>query len=242
MNQGLEAKSKKRHGFTLMEILVATTIFATVVASMMALFNYTLKINRRSEALRQATQGMRNFVEFIAKEVRNGQIYYFISNGQTKDGNSLEPCHAPATVGSNSYADKDNKFAIVTPEGYVECFFLAYGQSNAANKVIGTPVADGVFGMVANDNARPALAMKKSTDPSVTEILTSPNISIQNLMFLVRPLCDSSSLCSGTYTGYPKIQPSVTILAKFLVILPTGEQTVVNYQTSVSSGKYDIAH
>lgn len=69
-------KLNSQRGFTLMEIVVATTLFATVLTLMLSLFTYTLKINRRTEALRQASQGMRNFTEFIVKEIRNGQIDY----------------------------------------------------------------------------------------------------------------------------------------------------------------------
>jgi prepilin-type N-terminal cleavage/methylation domain-containing protein len=75
---------KKNLGFTLMEIVVSTTIFAIVAAAMMSLFNYVLKINRRSEALRQSAQGLRNFVEILAKDIRNGQIDYFVINGTTQ--------------------------------------------------------------------------------------------------------------------------------------------------------------
>ncbi len=67
---------QRQFGFTLMEIVVATTLFATVLTLMLSLFTYTLKINRRTEALRQVSQGMRNFTEFVVKEVRNGQIDY----------------------------------------------------------------------------------------------------------------------------------------------------------------------
>jgi prepilin-type N-terminal cleavage/methylation domain-containing protein len=63
-------------GFTLMEILVSTVIFVITVSLMLSLFNYTLKINRRVQSLRQVAQGTRNFTEFIAREVRNGEIDY----------------------------------------------------------------------------------------------------------------------------------------------------------------------
>ena len=63
---------KNSAGFTLMEIVVATTLFAIVFSSLLGLFNYILKINRKSEALRQASQGARDFVEYLVKEIRNG--------------------------------------------------------------------------------------------------------------------------------------------------------------------------
>ena len=65
-----------------MEIMVATVIFAIIFSSLLSLFNYVLKINRKTEALRQSAQGARDFVEFLVKEVRNGQIDYYVSNGQ----------------------------------------------------------------------------------------------------------------------------------------------------------------
>jgi hypothetical protein len=81
--------------------------------------------------------------------------------------------------------------------------------------------------------------MKKSNLPLADpEILTPPNVSLQQLSFVVRPRCSPySPQCSG---GYPKTQPFVTILAQFQVILPTGEKTDIYYQTSVTSNKYDI--
>lgn len=74
----------------MMEIIVATTIFAGTLTLMFAMFNYTLKISRRGDALRQATQGMRNFTEFIVKEIRNGKIDYaagsLVAIGSCPDG------------------------------------------------------------------------------------------------------------------------------------------------------------
>lgn len=236
-------------GFTLMEILVATTVFAIVVAALMSMFNYTLKINRRSESLRQATQGMRDLIELLAKEVRSGQIDYGVLGGQAQNvaNYPLGACTAP-TVGSSgnpipvgdTYTQQSNKFAILTSGGDYECFFLAEGPGNSDGPG-GTPLAVGTpvngFGSSAT-NPNPILAMKKNTLP--LEIITPLNLSVQKVMFMVRPLCDPYSPGCSSYSGYPKVQPFVTILAQFRVVLPTGEKTDIYYQTSVSSNKYDI--
>lgn len=63
-------------GFTLIEVLVSTAIFVVVVSAMLALFNYTLKINRQVQALREVVQGTRTFAETITREIRNGRIDY----------------------------------------------------------------------------------------------------------------------------------------------------------------------
>ena len=98
-------------GFTLMEVVVATTIFATVLTLMLVLFDYTLKINRRVEALRQVTQATRNFTEFLVREVRNGSIDY---------SGSIDPhCSISYSNGSDS-----TFLAIVNRLGDRECFYL----------------------------------------------------------------------------------------------------------------------
>ncbi|MDE2312090.1 MAG: type II secretion system protein [Patescibacteria group bacterium] len=245
-------KFRSQFGFTLMEILVAAAIFGTVVSALSAMFNYTLKINRRSQALRQATQDMRDFVEFLAKEVRNGRIdYAMVDSGSTAGqvANSqnypLGPCPqgsvAAGPAVSNYYQQGgDNKLAVQTTEGNYECFYLAFGPGNSGGNTVGSYVNDNnQFAAQAGVNPNPVLAMKKSTI-SNTEILSPANASVQYLKFIVRPLCDPySQYCAG---GYPDTQPTVTIIADFLLKLPTGEKTEIRYQTSVSTNQYDIPH
>ncbi len=222
----------KRKGFTLMEIVVATTIFAFVVVALTSLFNYTLRINRRSEALRQASQGMRDFVESIAKEARNGQIDYGVISGQTVVSSGLGNCdirpagssYSATTNGRSSYETMDNRLGIIDTEGNRKCFFLGNSQ--------GTWVGNGVF----NGST---LVMEKSG--GIHQIVNPPNYELQYLSFFIRPTCDPyTASCTDYSNQTPKYQPLVTIVARFLTRLPTGEQVSIYYQTSVSSDKYDI--
>ncbi len=225
---------KRQKGFTLMEIVVATTIFAVVVSSLLALFNYTLKINRKSEALRQAAQGMRNFVEFLVKEVRNGQIDYYVNNSLPTA--SLGPCGASVVVGQRSYETQDNRLGIINTDNIQECFYFG---DNDGNYVGNSSIFD------APQNSNYTLVMEKAGIAS-PQVLNPANFRIEKLMFLIRPLCDPfTSTCDwppGAYPpgAYPKTQPFVTILMKFVAKLPTGEEVPISYQTSVSSQKYDI--
>jgi prepilin-type N-terminal cleavage/methylation domain-containing protein len=218
---------KYQKGFTLMEIVVATTIFAIVVTSLLSLFNYTLKINRKSEALRQAAQGMRNFVEFLVKEVRNGQIDYYVSGANLV--NNLGPCQHPGAVGQNTYGTQENRLGIINTDNVQECFY--FGDSS------GNYLGNNIFDAVSpTDNDTLVLEKAGITDK---QILNPSNFRIDKLMFVIRPQCDPyTQTCPGN--SYPKIQPFVTILMKFTAQLPTGEVVPVYYQTSVSSQKYDI--
>jgi len=226
MNKEFRIKNKGgQAGFTLMEIMVATVIFAVIAVETLALFNYVLKINRRAEALRQAAQGVRDFVEFVVKEVRNGQIDYYVGNG-TVYTPGIGPCVPPGVVGAPAtgaatYSLQENRLGIINTDNIQECFY--YGDSS------GTWMGGGNFTGGSN------LVLQKN-GVSGAQILNPPNFHVDNLMFYIRPLKDPYT----TTGGLAKVQPFVTIIIKFVVTLPTGEQVPIYYQTSVSSNKYDI--
>ena len=212
--------TKSNAGFTLMDIVVSTTILVVVFMALLTLFNYTLKINRRSEALRQASQGMRNFVEFLVKEIRNGQIDYgFIDPGGQFNSNPPSPC-PKVSAGLSSYQSKENRLGIVGIDGTEECFF--YGDVN------GNPMSINTFSGGAT------LVFKKGN--LAQQILNPPNFNVENLMFIIRPIKDPYS----TTGGLAKASPVVSIFIKFVTKLPTGEQVPIYYQTSVATNQYDI--
>lgn len=106
----LQKNYSQEQGFTLVEIIVATAIFITTVAAVLVLFNFVLRINREVQVTRQATQGVRNFTEILAREIRNGRIYY---------GNSGVDCNPL------NYSFKQNQtLALITPEGEELCLSL----------------------------------------------------------------------------------------------------------------------
>lgn len=229
--------SKNNFGFTLMEIMVATMLFAIITVSLLSLFNYVLKINRRSEALRQSSQGMRNFMEFLVKEIRNGQIDYYASGGNYTSG--VGPCNPPGTsgnpvTGAKTYYLKENKLGLINSDNVQECFY--YADANSSYVDAASAGAPTIFSSSTGGN----LVLEKSGVIG-KQVLNPPNFQVQSLVFLIRPLCDpGTSSCVDYGNSYPHTQPSVTIMAKFVAKLPTGEQSVINYQTSVSSLKYDI--
>jgi hypothetical protein len=202
-----------------------------------------LKINRRSEALRQASQGSRDFVEFLVKEIRNGQIDYFTTGGfYNASGVGSSPC---APIGASgalekstdpvTYAQKENRLGIINTDNVEECFYL--GDSN--NNYVGAGINSATGGTLLMQK----VGVKGSSGATTVEVLNPPNFKINQLMFLIRPQCDpyTSSPCTA-YGGYPDTQPLVVMMIQFTVQLPTGEQTQIYYQTSVSSNKYDIPH
>jgi GxxExxY protein len=217
------ALNSAEKGFTLMEIVVSTTIFVIVFTAMLALFNYTLKINRRSEALRQASQGMRNMVEFLVKEIRNGQIDYgLIDPGGQFSSSPPTPCPKPV-AGSDSYQSKENMLGVVSIDGTEECFY--YGKAD------GSYAGAGVF---SSSTGASTLVFNKGN--LGLQILNPPNFKVDNLMFLVRPVKDPYTSTGGL----AKFSPVVSMFIKFTTKLPTGEQVPIYYQTSVATNQYDV--
>lgn len=210
-----------------MEIMVSTVIFAIIAVSLLSLFNYVLKINRRSEALRQASQGIRDFVEFLVKEVRNGQIDYYTANGLIYT-TGIGPCTPPGTPGAgvsgaDTYVATDNRLGIINSENVQECFYYGDASGNYINS--GNSSTTG----------QTTLSLQK-VGVTGAQVLNPPNMRVDYLAFYIRPTRDPYM----SVGGLAKIQPSVTIVINTLVHLPTGEQVPIYYQTSVSENKYDI--
>ncbi len=236
----MSIKGKKQIGFTLTELVVSVSIFATTLTVMMVLLNYTLKIQRKTEALRQASQGMRNFMEFMVKEIRNGKIDYGVSGGTTLQ-TSKSPCPNPSAVGSNSFGQTtylpsggeqgqaDTRLGIINLFNEQECLFWAKDVSGTLVEASSTDITNGLalhLGLAKNN---------------VTgyERLNPPGMTVDYLRFYVRPLCDPYTITCPN-GGLPERQPFVTILMRFNVTLGTGEKVVIPYQTTITTDDYAI--
>lgn len=211
-------KPGSQSGFTLMEIVVATSIFAVTITMILTLFNYTLRIQRRTEALRQVSQTMRNVGEFLAKEVRNGQVDYNIKDGQIVQ-TAVGTCPTATLSGANagrtynpSGTQITDRFGIINLEGEREC--------------------------IAYDSVNQKLTITKENVG--TEDLTPPNVDITLARFYVRPSKDPYTDLPTAGSSLVAVQPTVTIMLKGQVTLPTGEVRVMSYQTSVSTSAYNI--
>jgi type II secretory pathway pseudopilin PulG len=73
-------------GFTLIEAVVATSVFAFVVTSILGVYISTIQLDRKTRAQRAVAQNARFITEFLAKEVRNGSINYASYPGGTVAG------------------------------------------------------------------------------------------------------------------------------------------------------------
>jgi type II secretory pathway pseudopilin PulG len=162
---------KQQAGFTLMEIVVATSIFATSLILILVLFTYTLKINRRVEALRQVSQATRNFTEYLVREIRNSTIDYT---------GSIDP-NCPANYNLNGLTA--NYLALLNRSGDRECFYF---------------VQDAVSSPTGNLWLRKVPALGNSTLEQVNP--TGVKLDRAKFAFYVRPTTTPKPV-SGTPPG-----------------------------------------
>ncbi|MHB8871447.1 MAG: PilW family protein [Candidatus Doudnabacteria bacterium] len=103
---------QNQKGFTLIEAIVATALFAVTVSSIMGVYLSTLKINRRTDVIRSASENARYITGFITKEVRNGQIDYY------------GPWNAPC---SGTISSSASSLSLVNTDNEHLCFYLGDG-------------------------------------------------------------------------------------------------------------------
>ena len=105
-------------GFTLIEAIVATALFAVTVSSIMGVYLSTLKINRRTDVIRSASENARYITGFLSKEIRNGQIDYY--------GPWNSPC-------SGTISSPASSLALVNTDNEHLCFYLGDASGLASS-------------------------------------------------------------------------------------------------------------
>lgn len=66
----------RQKGFTLVEAVVATSLFVFVVSSILGVYIAALHLDRKSRAQRAVVRNSQYILDFMAKEIRNGRIDY----------------------------------------------------------------------------------------------------------------------------------------------------------------------
>ena len=97
-------------GFTLIEAIVSASLFAVVMVTLTGVYTYTLKLNRKSDALRTASDTARFISDSLSKEIRNGQIDY---SPESAVCSNTPPYNIP-----------DARIAILDVSGNHECYYL----------------------------------------------------------------------------------------------------------------------
>lgn len=234
-------------GFTLVELIVAMSVFIVAFLVILDVFSTTLRVNRRSEGLVRASQSMRAFTESLVKEIRNSKIDY--NHDYPVTGRALwtsGECNKTALDGSGNAAavyDTQGSFRLglvkrLTDGSFeLSCYYLSDSSGNIKSTKV-----------FPDANAKYITLERQINGGSVfKQLLNQPsdNFTVEYLYFYVFPTRTPYALAryDGGSESYAGIQPSVTIVARFKVKLPgmtDAEAIYIPYQTTVSSDVYDI--
>ncbi|HYF05356.1 MAG TPA: type II secretion system protein [Patescibacteria group bacterium] len=254
----MKEQKKQLAGFTIVEMLVAMTVFVSTFVVILDVFSTTMRVNRRAEALVTASQGMRNFIEALVKEIRNSSIDYNYAttfNGNYTMTGSGAPCGV--TSGSSGGTGVD----IYRPAGgymlglskhrddgiyELNCYYFSDKNYNmpASQAAVNTANASS-----STDDDYKYLALYKvingNTGSAIRELLnkSSDNFTVEYLKFYVGPTSSPYLSRSTGTTKVPGIESFVTIVATFKVKLPgmnEADAITIPYQTTVSGDVYDL--
>jgi type II secretory pathway pseudopilin PulG len=70
----------RQKGFTIIEAVVATGVFAVVVSAGLGVYMATIRLDAKTRAERTVQQNARFILDFLSKEIRNGTINYAGTN------------------------------------------------------------------------------------------------------------------------------------------------------------------
>ena len=142
-------------GFTLVEAVVATAIFAIAFTAIVGVFLAILRVNERSKQVRLVEQNARYITEFITRELRNGTIDYSAYGGVV-----------PVFTNTLNFIDKEGESASFQLSGS-EIFYFGGGAASSQLNSDGTNVTNLRF------------YIQPSTDPfDATPGTVQPRVSI----------------------------------------------------------------
>jgi type II secretory pathway pseudopilin PulG len=124
-NSQFQIPHSKQQGFTLIEAVVSAAVFAFTITSIVGVYLSVMSIDTKTRAERSVQQNARFIMDFLGKEIRNGNINYSAYPGGTvtyKSGgyatdlfitNQLNE-NEQVTCGSDSGSDPNDPYLILT--------------------------------------------------------------------------------------------------------------------------------
>lgn len=167
------------NGFTLIEALVATTLFAVTMASIVGVYLSVQRLNQTSAAVQTLQENGRFLIENLTKMIRNGEIDYARYGGGVdqpsdnfldivdEDGLPVEIRYTPpaelvidrGALGSSSYLG--NEVTVKNFKVYI------WPQTNPFPKTVSSPKHQPTitiyFNLESNINARDKISMPFQT-------------------------------------------------------------------------------
>lgn len=219
---------KSSRAFTLIEMLVAITLFTVIMISAVGSLIAINDANRKTQAVRSAVDNVNFALDNISRRLRTGKNYHCLSSAEAV---------YPGSYASSGFVQKD----CTTPESaiaFIAADFLGTGVSGDTGQSGSLAGGTVVYRLgppdLNNENRRAIeMATRESDQGSFSAYtkLTSPDVDIEQLNFVV----------DGAPTGDSK-QPYVLITLRGSVDTSKGstkQKTSFKVQTTVSQRLLD---
>ncbi|MFH1366924.1 MAG: prepilin-type N-terminal cleavage/methylation domain-containing protein [Patescibacteria group bacterium] len=225
MNNNLSTNKK---GFTLLELLISTAIFAITVVIGVDLFFTIVKVQKRTNYVQTIQVDARNNLEDMARLVRTGVIDYDFYNDPNGDGSTLDKIYFNELYDQNS-----NKILVIRDQDNNQYFFERVSVT-ATRYVIKSCV------FIVNDvNQKADRCLPDVNGYANWETVTPDNVTVDKFLIWITPTENPFELNEATGVYLAQEQPLVTIVLGTSTIIKTKPYAFTSkLQITVSSRQY----
>lgn len=232
----MKTKLKTQKGFTLIEVLIAITIFMIFITSISSAYLDIARSQREANAVRAVYSEMRYIFDLIGQEAKAKTIDYGcpgsfkVKTKQDEIGFAIRQTATSAGCIKLNGVQKSNYLALVDGEGTERTIFLIEDNSEVETKKLS----------YYKEQKEPGTFVWNSVEgfeKGYTEIELK-SIAIDNFVFEISPLVDPFDP-DNIGCGAIQFQPAVSM---YTTISSTNQQTnnfALDLQTTVSSRVYN---
>jgi prepilin-type N-terminal cleavage/methylation domain-containing protein len=205
---------KRQKGFTLIEAIVATSIFAFTVSSIIGVYIAVLRLDTRTRAQRAIANDARFIMDFLAKEIRNGRLDY---------ASFPDFYTCKADCGSAEWA---SDIYLINQEGVSERIYYWDTTVGELEPKLNCSPAPNQCDLLLNRSG------------NITR-LNSPNVRVTTLKFIPTPWGDPYEAHPPRY-GLREfnIQPYVTVIIELTANINSRDQVKINVESTFSTQYY----
>jgi prepilin-type N-terminal cleavage/methylation domain-containing protein len=215
---------KSQKGFTLIELLIAITIFVGFLVVVSNSYISIIRAQKSANETRQMYSEMRNFVDFVNNQMREGTIDYFCYNQHQMqtDANSGELVRCVAAENVLQIEDGNN-LRTISKDG-LAASTIVFGNNQVK-----------VFKYTKNNNVWVSDTTTVNADLTSYnngQVFGFSNLDVKNLHFDIYPKTDPSKITAGDLSN--QIQPMVLMTAQ-VASKNSSINFNLNFQTMLTS-------
>jgi len=229
---------KIQKGFTLIEVLVALTIFIIFITNISSSYLYIAKSQREANLIREIYSDTRYVFNLIADEARAKTIDYACYTPlplEEDEGPSITSKRISNPCSSLLLIPEDSYLALIDANQVNRTIFKVQENTETGYKTIKLYKENYTGGTWVPDDGYTI----SGTDEDGFKEITLRNIKVNGLSFEISPLGDPFDP-DNVACGPVQFQPLVSIYANIQSIREDFSRFKLNLQTSVSSRVYNL--